>query len=276
MQTEYTIALTIAGSDSGGGAGIQADLKTFSALGVYGASVITAITSQNTLGVQAVENLPSVCVASQLESVLSDLPVRAIKIGMVGDAAAIRAIAAALYKYKPQFVVLDPVMVAKSGDALLQAEALDTLRAELLPLASIITPNTPEAEALLGLSNLSLQDWGKINSIDEMKNAAAALLAMGPQAVYIKGGHIAGDACDILAMKNGFREFSAPRLDARHTHGTGCTLSSAIAAFLARGFPLEEAAERAKQYVFEAIRCALPLGQGIGPVHHFHALWGDE
>jgi hydroxymethylpyrimidine/phosphomethylpyrimidine kinase len=273
MQTQYITALTIAGSDSGGGAGIQADLKTFSALGVYGASVITAITSQNTLGVQAVEGVPAHAIASQLESVLSDIPIHAVKIGMVGDVAAIEVIAKALKKWRPAFIVLDPVMVAKGGDPLLQAEAVQALKEILLPLASVITPNIPEAEVLLGYSTITARTWGTINSLDKMRKAAEDIRGMGCAAVLVKGGHMDGEAHDVLAAEGGVYEHQSPRLDMRHTHGTGCTLSSAIAAFLARGFSLEEAVRQAKGYVFKAIRHALPLGQGIGPVHHFHEPW---
>jgi len=281
MHARYTTALTIAGSDSSGGAGTQADLKTFSALGVYGASVIAALTSQNTLGVQAVENIPAHCIASQLESVFSDIPIHAVKIGMVGDVAAIETIASALEKWKPQFVVLDPVMVSKSGDPLLQAGAVAALKERLLPLASVLTPNIPEAEVLLGHSAITERKWGAAGAdeaarLEAMQNAALDLCAMGCPAVLVKGGHSVGDACDVLATEGSIREYRTPRLDARHTHGTGCTLSSAIAAFLARGFPLEEAIQHAKDYVFNAIKHALPLGQGIGPVHHFYKLWDTE
>jgi len=269
----YITALTIAGSDSGGGAGIQADLKTFSALGVYGASVITALTAQNTLGVQAVEGASAECIAAQLDSVLSDIPIGAVKIGMVGDAGAIAVIAKALAQWRPAFVVLDPVMVAKGGDALLKAEAVQALKEMLLPLATVVTPNIPEAEVLLGYSAITERAWGTIDSPDKMRKAAGDIRAMGAAAVLVKGGHIDGEALDVLADGAGVYEYQSPRLSARHTHGTGCTLSSAIAAFLARGFPLREAVGLAKDYVFQAISHARALGQGIGPVHHFHALW---
>jgi hydroxymethylpyrimidine/phosphomethylpyrimidine kinase len=273
MITNYTTALTIAGSDSGGGAGIQADLKTMSALGVYGASVITAITAQNTLGVQGVMGVPCDIIARQLESVFSDIPIDAVKIGMVGDVSAIRVIAGALRKWKPRCIVLDPVMVAKSGDPLISPEAVGALIQELLPLATIITPNIPEAEALLAQAAGGKKDGEKIDSPDKMRQAALLLSELCGASVLVKGGHLDGSAVDVLASGGEAHAFTLPRLPAHNTHGTGCTLSSAIASYLARSLPLHEAIRQAKDYVFTAIEEAVPLGHGKGPVHHFHALW---
>ncbi len=262
------IAVTIAGSDSGGGAGIQADLKTFSALGVYGASVIAALTSQNTLGVQAIHNVPADFVAQQIDSVFSDLSVDAVKIGMLSRPDIIHAVATGLKKYDQKQIVLDPVMVAASGDRLIADEAIDSLRRELLPLALVITPNLPEAAALL--------DEPVAENEDAMIAQAKRLLELGPVAVLVKGGHASGaESVDILISKQGLSRFSAPRLSSRNTHGTGCTLSSAIAAGLAKKLPLEQAVANAKDYLTAALAAAdnLYIGHGIGPVHHFHAIW---
>ncbi|GJE59896.1 bifunctional hydroxymethylpyrimidine kinase/phosphomethylpyrimidine kinase [Methylobacterium trifolii] len=265
------IALTIAGSDSGGGAGIQADLKTFSALRVYGASVVTALTAQNTLGVQAIHDVPADFVARQLESVFSDLAVTAVKIGMLSQAPVIAAVAEALERHARRIpVVLDPVMVATSGDRLISDAAVEALRTRLMPLADLITPNLPEAAALLG------------EAVAADENAAVAqgrrLIALRAPAVLIKGGHAEGtESVDHLLCADGtMRRFAAPRVATRNTHGTGCTLSAAVAAGLARGLPLEEAVAAAKAYVNAAILAAdrLSIGQGHGPVHHFHAAWG--
>ncbi|MBT9177140.1 MAG: Hydroxymethylpyrimidine/phosphomethylpyrimidine kinase [Firmicutes bacterium] len=257
-------ALTIAGSDSSGGAGIQADLKTFSALGVYGMSVITAVTAQNTCGVSAVQDISPAIISAQIEAVFSDIPVHAVKIGMVSKVETIETIAASLGRFAPRFVVLDPVMVAKSGHALIEPAAIAALRTRLFPLALLITPNIPEAETLLG---------EKIADVAAMERAARALYACGPRAVLVKGGHLDGEAVDVLFDGHECRHFTAPRLAARHTHGTGCTLSAAIAALLARGYLLTEAVERAKTYISGAIAHAFPLGAGVGPVHHFYDLY---
>lgn len=263
------IAVTIAGSDSSGGAGIQADLKTFSALGVYGASVITALTAQNTCGVQGIHDAPPTFITQQIDSVFSDLAVDAVKVGMLSRPAAIEAVADGLARYGVEPVVLDPVMVATSGDRLLAPEAVDLLRRALIPKALIVTPNLPEAAALLGESVAA----------DEaaMQRQAERLLALGPRAVLVKGGHADGDeSVDILLDATGhMQRFAAPRIATRNTHGTGCTLSSAIAAGLARGLDLSEAVTEAKDYVSAAIRASerLTVGHGSGPVHHFHALW---
>ena len=261
------IALTIAGSDSGGGAGIQADLKTFSALGVYGASVITALTAQNTRGVQGIFDVPADFVQAQISSVLDDLNVRAIKIGMLSVPATIEAVATSLAAFDGP-VVLDPVMVAASGDALLNEAAISTLKTRLIARATLLTPNLPEAARLLGCA--SARDEAG------MEAQARALLALGPAAVLVKGGHGEGDeAVDILVSGEGVTRFAAPRIPSRNAHGTGCTLSSAIAAGLAKGMGLVEAVRDAKAYVHAAIAAAdrLDVGHGHGPTHHFHRFW---
>ena len=262
------IAVSIAGSDSSGGAGLQADLKTFSALGVYGATVITALTAQNTLGVQAIHNVPAKFVTAQIDSVFSDLNVSAVKIGMVSEAEIIEAIAAGLEKHHAKNIVLDPVMVATSGDVLLNYSAIDSLRQKLLPLARVVTPNLPEAAKLL---DTSIAD----NEV-EMLAQAQAMLSLGPDAVLVKGGHGQGDASvDVLVTKGATLTFSAPRIATRNTHGTGCTLEAAIAAELAKGADLGDAISSAKDYLTAALRHAdqLAIGHGSGPVHHFHDYW---
>jgi hydroxymethylpyrimidine/phosphomethylpyrimidine kinase len=263
-------ALTIAGSDSGGGAGIQADLKTFSALGVYGASVLTAITAQNTLGVTAVQSVRPDMIRAQIAAVLDDLEPHAIKIGMLGGRRAIDAVATALVNNAVP-VVLDPVMVAKSGDALLDGDAVAALRDQILPLAVVLTPNLPEAARLLDLPE----------AVDEagMLAQGRALLALGPRAVLIKGGHGTGPDCvDLLVTAGAVLRLCAPRRITRNTHGTGCTLSSAIAAHLARGLTLPDAVRGAHAYLQGAIAAAdrLAIGSGHGPVHHFHAVWPHD
>ena len=265
------IALTIAGSDSGGGAGIQADLKTFSALGVYGASVITALTAQNTQGVTGVLDVPADFVRAQMDAVFGDLDIGAVKIGMLSQPETIRAVAEGLAAYRPPVVVLDPVMVAKSGDALLQPEAVETLVRSLLPLATLITPNLPEAARIL--------DRAPVADASEMTETARALLQLGPEAVLLKGGHLEAPVSpDVLVHAGGVEQFDARRVTTKNTHGTGCTLSSAIAAFMARGLPLVEAVAEAKAYLTAAIEAAddLSIGHGQGPVHHFHALWPQK
>lgn len=261
------IALTIAGSDSGGGAGIQADLKTFSALGVFGASVVTAVTAQNTHGVIAIEDLSPGIVAAQIDAVLSDLAVGAIKIGMVSRIETIRAIAERLRAHGRRAVV-DPVMVATSGDRLLRAEAIEALRAELLPLADVATPNLPEAALLAGRSPAADEA--------EMEIQGRAILSFGARAVLVKGGHGSGsESVDLLVRPDGVDRLSAARVATSSDHGTGCTLAAAITAELARGLSLDEAAVRAKAYLTEALAAsaALRVGSGRGPVHHFHRWW---
>ncbi len=262
------IALTIAGSDSGGGAGIQADLKTFSALGVYGASVITAVTAQNTRTVTAIQEIDADIISAQIKAVLDDLTVNAIKIGMLSSPEIIRAVAAHLQDFNGP-IVLDPVMVAKSGDALLQPKAVSSLIKNLLPMATLLTPNLPEAAILL--------DQPETDNPDAMQTQGDALLALGSKAVLMKGGHAKGDICtDLLVTSTGTVIFNAPRIPTQNTHGTGCTLSSAIAANMAKGCNLETSVRKAHRYLQDAIAAAddLHIGSGHGPVHHFHAVWG--
>ena len=257
-------ALTIAGSDSGGGAGIQADLKTFSAFRVFGMSVITAVTAQNSLGVQGVENLPPAFVALQLRSVLSDFGAGAAKCGMLSTAPIIEAVAATLADDPVEKLVVDPVMVAKSGDALLQPDARQALIERILPLALVVTPNLPEAESLAGIPVASRPD---------MEEAARRIHRLGPRYVLVKGGHLKGDAIDLLWNGKAFTAFRAARIDSGNTHGTGCTLSAAIAAGLARGQALGDAIRDAKAYVTRAIREGFAAGRGVGQLRHFIAEW---
>ncbi|MGQ0681308.1 bifunctional hydroxymethylpyrimidine kinase/phosphomethylpyrimidine kinase [Bradyrhizobium sp.] len=259
------IALTVAGSDSSGGAGIQADLKTFAALGVYGASVITALTAQNTQGVTGIHQVPADFVTAQIDAVFADLAVGAVKIGMVAELSVIAAIAAGLAKWQPRHVVLDPVMVATSGDRLLKADAVEALRAKLIPLASLITPNLPEAAALL--------DEAVATTEGAIADQGKRLLALGSRAVLIKGGHGEGaESIDYLVTGSGTIPLSAPRVATDNTHGTGCSLSSAIVAGLAKGEDMETAVRNAKAWVSAAIAAAdrFSVGHGHGPIHHFH------
>jgi hydroxymethylpyrimidine/phosphomethylpyrimidine kinase len=254
------VALTIAGSDSGGGAGIQADLKTFAAHGVFGTSAITAITAQNTRGVSAVLALDPALVVAQIDAVATDLRPRATKIGMLANADIINVVADAIRKHHLTNIVLDPVMVAKGGDHLLESAAVTALREVLLPLADVLTPNVPEAEVLTGLT---------IRSIDDMKQAAVRLIALGARSVIVKGGHLDGPATDVWHDGTRWMEVTTPRIDTVHTHGTGCTFSSAIAAGLANGLDIEAAIRQAKDYVTGAIAHAPGLGGGHGPLDHF-------
>jgi len=267
-QSEATaVALTIAGSDSSGGAGIQADLKTFSAFGVYGASVITALTAQNTRGVSAVEPVAASFVVAQIEAVLGDLAAGAIKTGMLANAGIVEAVAGALRSGPACPLVVDPVMVATSGDILLAPDAVDAVKRALVPLATIITPNLAEAACLLGAS--------VAGSEAQAVAQAKALLALGCEAVLVKGGHGSGEAAvDILCDSAGIERFARPRIDTPHTHGTGCTLSAAIAALMAQGAGLREAVGRAKTFVWEALAHgrALGIGKGRGPVDHLFAI----
>ena len=263
------IALSIAGTDPTAGAGLQADLKTFSALGVYGATVVTALVAQNTTGVQAIQEIPPAFVRAQMESVFSDLAVAAVKIGMLSQPAVIEAVADGLEAWPGPPVVLDPVMVAASGDPLIADEAVAVLTRRLFPMALLITPNLFEAARLLGTAVAT--------SEPEMVEQGRALLDLGPAAVLVKGGHSGGnESADVLVQAG--REpawFRAPRVATRNTHGTGCTLSSAITAGLAKGAALEEAVGDGKQFIAAAIAAAdrLTIGRGHGPVHHFHAFW---
>ncbi|MBI3979551.1 MAG: bifunctional hydroxymethylpyrimidine kinase/phosphomethylpyrimidine kinase [Chloroflexi bacterium] len=260
-------ALTIAGSDSGGGAGIQADLKTFAALGVYGASVLTAVTAQNTRGVRAIHEIPPADVAAQIDAVLDDIGADAVKTGMLASAPIIRAVVERLAAYRVEQLVVDPVMVAKSGDPLLRADAVDALRQELLPLALVVTPNIPEAEVLVGRT---------LTSDADLRAAAEAIHAFGPRYVVVKGGHRPGDAVDLLYDGRQFTELAARRIPTPHTHGTGCTFASAIAAGLAKGLSVAEAVAAAKEYLTGAIQAAVAIGAGASPVHHFYRWWPRE
>ena len=257
------VAMTIAGSDSGAGAGVQADLKTFAALGVYGASVITAITAQNTLQVTAIHETPVKVIAAQIQAVVSDIGADAVKTGMLSSSRTIRAVARELKRCGAKKLVVDPVMVAKSGDSLLRSDAIDALRDLLLPLASVVTPNIPEAEALTGMT---------IGSGDEARRAAVLIHQMGPRVVVVKGGHLQGDPTDLFYDGQAFRELHSPRIDTKNTHGTGCTFASAIAAGLAKGLDQWDAVVQAKDFITEAIRHAYPVGHGHGPVNHFYRM----
>jgi hydroxymethylpyrimidine/phosphomethylpyrimidine kinase len=255
-------ALTIAGSDSGGGAGIQADLKTFLALGVHGASAITAVTAQNTLGIVRVDPVPAKGIEAQIDAVLSDIGADAIKLGMLGGRAAVLAVARALERWSGIPIVVDPVMVAKSGDRLLDQAALDAFRRRIVPLADLLTPNLPEVEALVGRAEAGEEEGS-------VRRSADALLRLGAKAVLVKGGHGRGRTVrDWLVEPNRLELFEHPRRRTRSTHGTGCTLASAIAAQIARGDRLRDAVENALAYVDGAIANATGLGAGAGPVHH--------
>ena len=258
------IVMTIAGSDSGGGAGIQADLKTFAALGVFGASTITAVTAQNTVAVTAVHEIPTSIISAQIDAVIGDLGVDALKTGMLSSPAIVATIADGIRRHGIRQVVVDPVMVAKSGDRLLRAEAIDALRTELLPLAAVVTPNIPEAEDLTGMS---------ITADADVRNAAEAILDLGPRTVVVKGGHLDGPPTDMFYDGIRFRAFTTRRIPSTNTHGTGCTFASAIAAGLAHGLDTRAAVQQAKEYVTEAIRASYPIGQGHGPLHHFYDYW---
>ncbi|MCE9595067.1 MAG: bifunctional hydroxymethylpyrimidine kinase/phosphomethylpyrimidine kinase [Planctomycetes bacterium] len=262
------IALTIAGSDSSGGAGIQADLKTFSALGVYGASVITALTAQNTVAVSAIHDPPVEFVAAQLDSVFEDLEIDAVKLGMLSRAAVIECVGAKLDQWKAKNVVLDPVMISKSGARLLDPRAVEALKSVLFPRALVVTPNLPEAAALIGIPEIEVHA--------QPESACRALIELGARAVVLKGGHAGGRFSeDLFHDGKNWMRLPAQRIATENTHGTGCSLSSAIAAHLARGAPLERAVALAKDWLTEAITGAREwkIGKGHGPVHHFHAIW---
>ncbi|MEZ5287647.1 MAG: bifunctional hydroxymethylpyrimidine kinase/phosphomethylpyrimidine kinase [Vicinamibacterales bacterium] len=254
-------ALTIAGSDSGGGAGIQADLKTFAAFGVYGTSAITALTAQNTRGVSGIHLVPAEFVTAQIEAVASDIGCDAVKTGMLGTSAIVEAVAAAVEALDLPNLVVDPVMVAKSGDRLLDDDAVHALRASLLPLARVVTPNLPEAEVLAGVS---------ITSLDDMREAARRIASHGPRAVVVKGGHLPGNEVVDMLFEGGLvHEFVGPRVDGPHTHGTGCTFGAAVAAGLARGEDLTAAVARAKAFVAGAMATGIAVGAGHRPLDHF-------
>lgn len=265
---DYKIPLlTIAGSDSSGGAGIQADLKTFSAIGTFGMSVITAITAQNTQGVFMVEELSKEIISKQIEVIFEDIPPKAVKIGMVSSPEIILEISDSLKKYSPEYLVVDPVMISKSGYSLLRPEAKDALIQNLLPLAYILTPNTMEAEEITGI---------EIKTVDDMKLAGEAILKLGPKYVLMKGGHLEGDATDILIGSDTFEVYTTKRLDRKNTHGTGCTISSSIAAHLALGYDIVTAVSMSKTYITEAIEHSFDIGKGVGPVNHFYKFMGDD
>ena len=258
-QTSTPRVLIIAGSDSSGGAGIQADIKTCAAFGAYSSTAITAVTAQNTMGVQQVEIMPAELVRAQIRSVLSDIGADVIKIGMLGSAEIIEVVAEEI-EDSDAFIILDPVMVATSGDALLEDKAIETLKTKLLPLADLITPNVPEAEILTGI---------KIDDVDDLTKAGDALLKMNVYAALMKGGHLKGKSVvDVLVSEEGANIMSGPRIHSRHTHGTGCTLASAVAACMAQGAPLEQAVMTAREFVFQAIKTAPKLGEGNGPLNH--------
>ncbi|MEW8957113.1 bifunctional hydroxymethylpyrimidine kinase/phosphomethylpyrimidine kinase [Clostridium sp.] len=261
MKNYRVPTLTIAGSDSSGGAGIQADLKTFSALGTYGMSVITAITAQNTEGVFLVEDLSNEIIKKQIEVVFEDIPPKAVKIGMVSSPDIIKEIVNVLKRYSLEYLIVDPVMISKSGYSLLKPEAKNNLIKYLIPMAYIITPNTLEAEEITGIH---------IETLEDMKTAGEKILSLGPKYVLMKGGHLEGDALDVLIGENTFKIYKSERLDRKNTHGTGCTLSSAIASHLALGHEIEEAVNLSKIYITEAIKNSFDIGHGVGPVHHFY------
>jgi hydroxymethylpyrimidine/phosphomethylpyrimidine kinase len=257
-------ALTIAGSDSGGGAGIQADLKTFAALGVYGTSAITAITAQNTVGVTQVLALNPKLVGAQIDAVIDDIGAHALKTGMLANTAIIEVVAKKIRQHRLKNLVVDPVMVATSGDLLIKKNAVATLRSRLIPLAAVVTPNIPEAEELTGMG---------LYAIADIEEAARKIIKMGAKTVVIKGGHRKGPAADLFYDGRMFRTFNAPRIRTKNTHGTGCTYSAAIAAYLATGESIERAVGLAKRYITTAIRTGFTVGAGHSPVHHFYRFW---
>ena len=262
--------LTIAGSDSCGGAGIQADLKSFSANGVYGMSVITAITAQNTMGVFAVQDLEEEIIKAQIDAIFTDIAVDAVKIGMVSSISTIDAISEKLELYKPQNLVLDPVMISKSGYSLLKPESKRTLIKKLIPLATLITPNVPEAEEILREINA---DITRIETVEHMEKAAKEMYKLGCKNVLLKGGHMQGEAIDVLYDGSEIIHFYSERIHTKNTHGTGCTLSSAIAANLAQRFSMKEAIKKSKEYITIAIKHSLDIGHGVGPTNHFYELY---
>ena len=256
--------LSIAGSDCSGGAGIQADLKTFAAHGVYGMSVIVSVVAENTSHVIDTQDIAPEMIEKQIDAIFEDIGTDAVKVGMLSQSVCMKAVARKLREYRPQNIVIDPVMAAKNGCPLMRPDSMDTLIQEILPLADLLTPNIPEAEKIAGIS---------ISSDTDMERAARTIAGLGAKAVLVKGGHASGDALDILFDGEKFYRFSAERIDTKNTHGTGCTYSSAIASNLALGFGLEEAVKRAKNYVTTAIRHSLPIGKGYGPTHHFYDLY---
>lgn len=266
---QFYKVLSIAGFDGSGGAGIQADLKTFSALGCYGTTALTALPVQNTLGVRSIYDITTLCIEEQIKAILDDMHMNAVKIGMLHRQDIIESVANILCQYSVQNIVLDPVMIAKSGDKLLMPNAINTMREALFPITTVLTPNLLEASELLGR---------EIRSKAQMEKAALELIEMGPEAVVVKGGHLNGNCDDCLALKNSTVEIhwlSSQRIQTKNTHGTGCTFSAAIASFLAHGFTIFDSVSRAKQYLTKSIEAGanVTTGQGNGPVHHFHHLW---
>jgi hydroxymethylpyrimidine/phosphomethylpyrimidine kinase len=257
-------ALTIAGSDSGAGAGIQADLKTFAALGVYGTSALTAVTAQNTMSVTKIAALAPAMVAAQIDAVITDIGADALKTGMLANREIIEVVAHKIRQHRLRNLVVDPVMVATSGDLLIEKNAVAALRSRLIPLAAVVTPNIPEAEELTGMSLRKAEDFAE---------AARQIIALGARSVVIKGGHRQGPAVDLYYDGKSFRSLHAPRIRTKNTHGTGCTFSAAIAAYLAKGEKIEPAVALAKKYITRAISKAFPVGSGHGPVNHFHRWW---
>lgn len=257
-------ALTIAGSDCSGGAGIQADLKTFSANGVFGMSVIVSVVAENTSRVISVEDISPEMINNQIDAVFEDIEVDAVKVGMLSSEICMKAVAEKLRRYKPKYTVIDPVMVAKGGHALMKPEALEALKTEVIPLAYVLTPNIPEAETITEMS---------IESQEDVQEAAKKIYSLGAKNVLIKGGHLSGDAIDLLYDGKSFYTFTTERINTKNTHGTGCTFSSAIAANLANGLTLNKAVEKAKTYITTAIEHSLPIGKGHGPTNHFYELY---
>ncbi len=259
--------LSIAGSDCSGGAGIQADLKTFSAHGVYGMTVIASVVAENTFRVIDIQDVRPDMIEKQIDAVFEDIPPDAVKIGMLSSREGMIATASRLQKWKPTNVVIDPVMYAKNGCPLMDPDSIDTLISEVVPLADVLTPNIPEAEKIAGIT---------INNHEDMEKAAKIIHKMGCRMVLVKGGHSEGDATDILFDGEGFFYYTSPRIDTKNTHGTGCTYSSAIASNLALEMPISQAVEQAKKYVTTAIAHALDIGKGNGPTHHFYELYKEE
>lgn len=257
-------ALTIAGSDCSGGAGIQADIKTMSAHGVFAMSVIVSVVAENTSRVISVEDISPQIIKDQIDAVFEDIEVNAVKVGMLSSPECMEAVAEKLNQYKPKYTVVDPVMVAKGGHALMKPQALSTLKSKIIPLSFVLTPNIPEAEAITGMN---------IECLDDMKRSAEVIYNMGAKNVMIKGGHLSGDAVDLLFDGKEFQTFTTQRINTKNTHGTGCTFSSAIAANLANGLPLCTAVSKAKEYVTTAIQHSLEIGKGHGPTNHFYELY---
>lgn len=257
-------ALTIAGSDCSGGAGIQADLKTFSAHGVFGMSVIVSVVAENTSRVISVEDISSEMIKAQIDAVFEDIEVNAVKVGMLSSEICMKAVAEKLCQYTPKYTVIDPVMIAKGGHALMKPEALEALKTEIIPLAYLLTPNIPEAETITGMT---------IETYEDTQKAAKIINSLGAKNVMIKGGHLSRDAVDLLYDGKNFYTFTTERINTKNTHGTGCTFSSAITANLANGLTLNNAVEKAKQYITTAIKHSLPIGHGHGPTNHFYELY---